>query len=174
MPRPKCTDPEVVAARKRKKTENHTVYMRELRKEQKEEGRRIAESMTHLLEGAVANRPMPVIDTESPAGLTQHSAVAALSLSLSRNSLTVDRSLSVISKGHDSKKVRVIDGKEVSQPDTQSQLRAAELALKLFERSGGLPADRQPDVTQIRVQVLVMGEGEGQGMKTIDAEKVDE
>jgi hypothetical protein len=115
MPPKKCVDPEVLAARQRKKRQNHAAYMKLWRGQ----ANKIARSMTHLLEGAVANRPVSVLDPESHDGVIRRGSAAALALTLSTHNITADRVARTISDGLDSVKVRSVG--DWSGPETSPE-----------------------------------------------------
>lgn len=171
MPPKPETDPEVLAARRRKRRQNHSAYMKRWR----EQGEKIARDMTHLLEGAMVNRPMSVLDPESHDGVIRRGSAAALALTLSAHNITTERVVRTISDGLDSTKLKSVGDEMRSLPATQERLRASDLACRLLERAGNIPGNRHFEpASQIRVQVLVMGEDPAVEMRTITAEKTDE
>lgn len=137
--------------------------------------------MRGLLEAAAAGESFRPMDESSPRAGLQRSAVAALSLALQSHDITVSRMLQQISEGLSAEKVKAFLGERLSLPDVPTRLRAADLALKLLERTGEVPPDcREPGNSHITVNVLMIGEDDGdvhqnvRQLHTIDAQVVGE
>jgi hypothetical protein len=132
--------------------------------------------VTDLLGSALASvTDGAIVPRSEPQSLATRTAQAVLRTTLLRHGVTQDRVVRVISEGLDSMRL-VVKGDDISsQVDMQHRLRASDSAIKLLERAGELPGAKHSEpASHIVVNVMVLGEADGQQMRTIEAEEVDE
>lgn len=166
MPPKRETDPTILEQRRRQQREKGRLRMEKHRAKAKG---LVTTMLSHALT-TVCDRPnMPTGEAQA---LAERTAQAILKNTLQRHGVTQDRIVRVVSEGLDSMRVREIDGKVSSQPDTQHRLRASDTALKLLERAGEMPSLKHSEpATAINVRILVYREDGTPEMRTIDSEK---
>lgn len=93
----------------------------------------VARAITRVVRGEGGQLADPVRET----------AQAALSLALRSNGLTVDRVISKVSDKLGAVRHQTVAGVAIEADDNDAQLRAAELGLRLHERAGTIPSERE-------------------------------
>lgn len=157
--------PEAQAGRRERKRERTRERVRRHRAKAKA-------AVTTLLGNALGrvtgNTYMPTVRPETVADKT---AQSILSNTLASYGVTVDKVVRTVAEGLDATRFKVINGKEALQPDSPQRLRGADIAIRLMERSGAIPADRRPDsMAHITVNILQLTDLDEEPPPTITIE----
>jgi hypothetical protein len=178
MPKPPCTDPAILAQRLERRRARGRVNTANYRA-------RVNEKVNALMGKAleVMSDPQDAVDRSalrSPAISKREDRTvrAILRRTLRRNALTLDKAAARIAEALDSEKFRLLGEEVRSLPDFGNRLRATDMLLRLLERAGSLPSDKEAQTPQeITVNILMTNSASGKPehvplvAKVIDAVK---